>query len=326
MNLWHLAIFNAVAESGSISAGAKRLHLSQPAVTRQLRQLESLLGSTFFDRLPRGVRLTESGELLHDYAQRIFTLEREAETAIREMRQLGTGELVIGASSTIGNYLLPPMLAEFRRRYPAVEITVEIANAHTIETDLLSRRLALGLTEGRLKSADLHAQVFMHDEIIPIAAATHPLAHLRRVGIHAICRETLLQREAGSGTREFVEEALKHARLQFSHSVCLGSTEAIKNGGSRWWRGAFIMFSGESRIAGWHAKNLGRTGTAFKPTAALGAFAPPAFTAVSSGIPGIAAQFFARNPGLMLCNTTDRANNNRTALPHADFSQSASGW
>ena len=96
MNLWHLAIFNAVAESGSISAGAKRLHLSQPAVTRQLRQLESLLGSTFFDRLPRGVRLTESGELLRDYAQRIFTLEREAETAIREMRQLGTGELVIG--------------------------------------------------------------------------------------------------------------------------------------------------------------------------------------------------------------------------------------
>lgn len=228
MNLWHLAIFNAVAESGSISAGAKRLHLSQPAVTRQLRQLESLLGSTFFDRLPRGVRLTESGELLRDYAQRIFTLEREAETAIREMRQLGTGELVIGASSTIGNYLLPPMLAEFRRRYPAVEITVEIANAHTIEADLLSRRLALGLTEGRLKSADLHAHVFMHDEIIPIAAATHPLAHLQRVGTQVICRETLLQREAGSGTREFVEEALKQARLQFSHSVCLGSTEAIK--------------------------------------------------------------------------------------------------
>ncbi len=81
-----------------------------------------------------------------------------------------------------------------------------------------------------------------------------------------------------------------------------------KNGGSRWWRGAFITFSGKSRIAGWHAKNLSCTRTSFKPTAALGAFAPPTFTAVSSDIPGIAAQVFAWNPGLMLCNTTDRAN------------------
>ncbi|HVA55815.1 MAG TPA: LysR substrate-binding domain-containing protein [Gammaproteobacteria bacterium] len=228
MNLWHLAIFHAVAENGRVSAGAAQLRISQPAVTRQLRQLETELGSTLFDRLPRGVRLTESGVLLHDYAQRIFALEREAETAIREMQQLYTGQLAIGASSTIGNYLLPPILAEFRQRYPGVEITVEISNTHNIEADLLTRRLALGLTEGLLRAPELHAEVFLQDEIIPIAAAGHPLARLRRISAQALSRETLLQRETGSGTREFVDEMLHQWHLQFAHTICLGSTEAIK--------------------------------------------------------------------------------------------------
>ena len=228
MNLWHLAIFHAVAESGSVSAGAAQLHVSQPAVTRQLRQLETALGSTLLDRLPRGVRLTESGTLLHDYAQRIFALEQEAEIAIREIRQLNTGELSIGASSTIGNYLLPPLLAEYRRRYPGVEISVEISNTHTIEANLLNRRLALGLTEGRLASPELHAEVFLQDQIVPIASARHPLTRQRRTSIQALLQETLLQRETGSGTRDFVDQMLQHRHLKFARAICLGSTEAIK--------------------------------------------------------------------------------------------------
>ncbi|MDE2235939.1 MAG: LysR family transcriptional regulator [Gammaproteobacteria bacterium] len=228
MNLWHLAIFHAVAETGSISAGAARLRISQPAVTRQLQQLEAALGSTLVDRLPRGVRLTESGMLLYDYAQRIFALENEAEDAVREMRQLYTGELAIGASSTIGNYLLPPLLAEYRRRYPGVEISVEISNTHNIEANLLNRRLALGLTEGALKSPELHAEVFLQDQIVPIASARHPLARQRRINDQALSRETLLLREPGSGTREFVDLMLQRRRLKFANSICLGSTEAIK--------------------------------------------------------------------------------------------------
>lgn len=228
MNLWHLAIFHAVADTGSISAGATQLRISQPAVTRQLRQLETELGSTLLDRLPRGVRLTESGLLLHDYAQRIFALERDAETAIREMQQLYTGELVIGASSTIGNYLLPPLLAEFQRRHPGVEISVEISNTHNIEANLLNRRLALGLTEGLLKAPELHAEVFLQDQIIPIAAGHHPLTQQRRVSVQALRRETLLQRETGSGTREFVDGMLQQRHMKFAQVICLGSTEAIK--------------------------------------------------------------------------------------------------
>ena len=228
MNLWHLAIFHAAAESGSISAGAARLHISQPAATRQLRELEARLGSVLFDRLPRGVRLTETGQLLHDYAQRIFALEHEAENAIRDMEQLGGGEIKIGASSTIGNYLLPPVIAGFRRRFPAVELTVEIANTETIERDLVARRLVLGFTEGPLSEPEVNAEVFMHDEIIPVAGAVHPLTHMRRVDPQALCRETLLIREPGSGTRSFIEGMLKRKRLEFKNVVCLGSSEAIK--------------------------------------------------------------------------------------------------
>ena len=228
MNLWHLAIFHAVAETGSVSAGAAQLRISQPAVTRQLQLLEAALGSTLVDRLPRGVRLTESGMLLYDYAQRIFALENEAEHAVREMRQLYTGELAIGASSTIGNYLLPPLLAEYRRRYPGVEISVEISNTHAIESNLLNRRLALGLTEGLLKSPELHAEIFLQDQIVPIASAHHPLARQRRISDQALTRETLLLRESGSGTREFVDLMLQRRHLKFARSICLGSTEAIK--------------------------------------------------------------------------------------------------
>lgn len=228
MNFWHLAIFHAVAKSGSISTAAAQLHVSQPAVSRQLRQLETELGSVLFDRLPRGVRLTESGVLLYDYAQRIFTLEREAEIALRELQQLDRGAIAIGASSTIGNYLLPPLIAEFRRRHPGIALQVEISNTRTIELDLLNRRLTLGFIEGPLSEPELEGTVFQHDEIIPVVGASHTLARKRRLDTTRLVRETLLMRETGSGTREFVEEQLRRLKIKFERQFELGSTEAIK--------------------------------------------------------------------------------------------------
>ena len=105
MNLNHLAIFHAVAREGSITLGAERLHISQPAVSKQLQELEKSLGTLLFDRLPRGVRLTETGELLESYARRLFGLEAEAESALAEMRGLERGRLAVGASMTIGGYI-----------------------------------------------------------------------------------------------------------------------------------------------------------------------------------------------------------------------------
>src|SRR5689334_3520995 len=121
MNINHLAIFHAVAEEGSVSRGASRLHISQPAVSKQLRGLERSLGVALFHRLSKGVQLTEAGALLAGYARNLFTLEREAENALAELRSLERGRLTIGASTTIGNYLLPTVCAAFREAHPGIE-------------------------------------------------------------------------------------------------------------------------------------------------------------------------------------------------------------
>ena len=137
MNLNHLAVFDAVAQAGSMTLGAERLDISQPAVSKQVRELERALGVALFDRVGRRVRLSQAGEVLADHARRLFALAREAEEAMTDVRAAGRGKLAIGASTTIGTYLLPGVLAEFWRRHPRVELLVQIEN-----TEQVHRRLA----------------------------------------------------------------------------------------------------------------------------------------------------------------------------------------
>src|SRR5688500_6925781 len=129
LNLNHLMIFHAVAESGSVSLGAERLLVSQPAVSKQLKQLEAALKTSLFDRHPRGVRLTDAGRSLAEYATRIFTLCQQAEEAVNDVSALRRGHLRLGASTTIGVYLLPQVLVHFRRRFPGVRLELVLENA-----------------------------------------------------------------------------------------------------------------------------------------------------------------------------------------------------
>src|ERR1700691_5629275 len=121
LNLGHLAVFHAVAEEKSISRGAERLLVSQPAVSKQVRLLEQSVAATLLERTPRGVRLTEAGAILAGYARRIFAVQAEAIRALEELRGLQRGRLAIGASTTIGVYLLPEIFVEFRRPFPPIE-------------------------------------------------------------------------------------------------------------------------------------------------------------------------------------------------------------
>src|SRR5262252_10437282 len=148
MNLNHLAIFHAVAQTGSMTLGGERLDISQPAVSKQVRELESVLRVHLFDRIGRRVRLSQAGEVLADYARRLFALAREAEEAMADVRAVGRGRLVIGASTTIGTYLVPGVLAEFWRRHPRVELLVEVENTEQVHRQLAGQELDLGLTEG----------------------------------------------------------------------------------------------------------------------------------------------------------------------------------
>src|ERR1700746_1506885 len=120
MNLRHLSVFYGVARAGSVNAAARLLHTSQPAVSREVRTLEERLGVVLFDRLPRGMRLTEAGQMLFGYAEKIFALEKAAERAMRELADLEGGQLAIGASNTLGMYLLPALVSDFYIRHPKV--------------------------------------------------------------------------------------------------------------------------------------------------------------------------------------------------------------
>ena len=228
MNLNHLAVFHAVAQAGSMTLGAERLDISQPAVSKQVQQLERALGVHLFDRIGRRVHLSQPGETLADYARRLFALAHEAEKAMADVRAAGRGTLAIGASTTIGTYLLPGVLAEFWRRHPGVELLVQIENTEQVHRRLAGHELDLGLTEGLVEDEELEAEVFHQDELVLIAAPGHRLAGRPRVPLSAVREEPFILREPGSGTRAVEERALARLKLPVRVAMALGSTEAIK--------------------------------------------------------------------------------------------------
>jgi len=232
VNLNHLFLFRAVAEAGGFSRAAERIHISQPAISMQVGELEAQLGLTLFHRLGRGVKLTAAGQLLLGYAQRLGALAVEAERAMAEVRGLCRGRLAIGASTTIGVYLLPNLLGEYRRRYPDIDLQLDIANTEDIERRLADGTLDAGLTEGLPPNSDeLEAVIFLRDQLVPIARPDHPRlkADSKALSLRQLCAEPMIVREAGSGTREVIERALakRGEKLQRTTMV-LGNTEAIK--------------------------------------------------------------------------------------------------
>ena len=227
MNLNQLAIFHAVAKENSVSRGAERLHISQPAVSKQLREFEKSLGVALFHRLSTGVRLTEAGELLFDYATRIFDLETEAEHALDELRVLERGRLVVGASSTIGTYLLPQVCAQFGAQYPKIELHLEIANTEEVQRRLVENKVDVALSEGLILFPELEADAFGWDEIVLIAAPDHILLTGEPVEVESLLQHPMILRERGSGTRAVVQQAFAGRGILLQPSMSLGSTQAI---------------------------------------------------------------------------------------------------
>ncbi|MXN78904.1 LysR family transcriptional regulator [Burkholderia sp. 4701] len=228
MNFTHLAAFYAVVETGSVTAASERLHVSQPALTREIRELEERLGVTLFDRMPRGMRPTEAGRLLADYAAQIFSLADVAEAAVGEFAGLTRGQLGIGSSRTIGVYLLPAVLNEFRARYPGITVDLRISNSENIENAVLANERQIGMIEGPCDDTAFDAAVIGRDALIAVAAPAHPLARKRQLTADAIGKAELVMREPGSGTRTVVEQAYAQRGVTLEPKLSVGSAEAIK--------------------------------------------------------------------------------------------------
>lgn len=239
MNLHHLAVFNAIAETGSISAAAERLYISQPALSRELKDFEARLGVTLFERMPRGMRMTHAGEVLHDYAIRLFEISRTAEAVMREIADARMGLLSIGASNTIGTYVLPRWLAVFRRTHPGARITMFVGNTEQVSQGVVDMRFTLGFIEGPLHVSGLVAEPFQKDELVPVVAADDELLKRKRLSVTDISGRPLLMREMGSGTRELIAETLDAHKVEQGNVMEFGNTEALKQaamhgGGIAW--------------------------------------------------------------------------------------------
>lgn len=229
MNLNQLRVFKAVADAASITSAARALRISQPAVSKQLAELEQSLGTPLVDRLSRGIRLTAAGELLAVHARQIFQTELAAEAELAGLLGLEGGSLSVGASTTIGSYLVPRVLGEFHTEHPKVAVRLVIGNTQAITEAVTQRSIDVGLTEGLLPGESLDEEVLTHDDMVLITSTQHPLAQQRRASLADLRSFPLICREEGSGTREVIEAALSRLGIHVDPAMSLGSTEAVKN-------------------------------------------------------------------------------------------------
>lgn len=227
LNLHRVRVFHAVARRESYSRAAEDLHISQPAVSKHVLDLEEELGTKLFHRLGRRIVLTEAGRLMADYAQRIFVLADEARRALEELQGLERGRLHLGASSTPGNYLLPRALAAFQARYHRLEVSLDIMASHDVVDRVIRQELDLGFV-GATFAADLHVQPYMEDELVLILRPGHPLASVRTIPHEVLQKETFVLRDVASGTRTVAEAELKALGITIRRFLELRSVEAIK--------------------------------------------------------------------------------------------------
>lgn len=229
MNLHHLELFHAVALQGSLTQAAIESCTSQSSVSKQLKVFEDSLGVQLFDRLPRGVRMTQAGELLLCHAREIFARRDRALLELHELAGLRRGRLELACSRTVGSYLLPDPLAGFLAAHPELEASVKVANTRHCLEMLRAGQVEAALVEGPAEGEDLDLEVFGRDELVIVASARHPLAaHSRAVPLRRILSQPLVTREPGSGTRAILDRELERHGLVWEPFLELESTEAIK--------------------------------------------------------------------------------------------------
>ena len=228
---FRLKVFRTVAERLSFRQAAEVLYLTQPAVTQQIKALECEVGLPLFDRNGDTIQLSVAGKVLLPYARKMAGLVAEAERELSILRGQEQGELKIGASTTIAQYLLPKLIGEFSRVNPGIHLSVVGANTAQIVTRLLDRGIALGLVEGPSLRRDLKVEKFLADEIAVVVPAGHEwIGHA--VTPDQLATAKLIMREEGSGTRRVVEAALRQLGIHVTEqnlAMELDSTEAIKS-------------------------------------------------------------------------------------------------
>jgi DNA-binding transcriptional LysR family regulator len=231
VDLRQLEIFVKVAELGSFSKAAEALFLTQPTVSEHIRTLEDELGVRLLDRLGRGAAVTKGGALLLSHAQRMLALSREARQAMESFLGRMSGELLVGASTIPGEYILPALIGRFKEKFPDIVITLLIGGSQAVTDWVMEGRAEIGVVGARPSHRSVESRELFPDDIVLIVSAAHPWHGRKQVTMDELRAEPLLLRERGSGTRKALETALEAAGTGIAALRVvgeMGSTQAIK--------------------------------------------------------------------------------------------------
>lgn len=246
-----LKVFITVADKKNFSKAAKALNLTQPAISFQIQTLEQYYQTMLFDRVNRHVKLTEAGELLLEYALSMNDLQSQLERKMQQLTGHVKGTLMIGASRTVGEYIMPYIICAFKNEYTDVDITLEIYNTKHVEELVLSNHLDVGLVESQVKHDELMFQSILEDELVVVVPITHPWAERDEVTLDELAGEPFIIREPGSGSRLVFEQALIDAEFDVESLniiMEIGNITAIKS--------AIISGLGISVMSKWAARDM----------------------------------------------------------------------
>jgi len=228
---FRLKVFESAARNLSFTLASRELRISQPAISKHIQELESLYKVQLFVRSGTKISITREGEMLLSHTERILNAFRQLEYEMNLLTNHYTGTLRIGASSTLSQYIIPPLLASFLKKFPEMKLSVISGNSHEIEKALLEKRIDLGMIEGNSRNTNLHYSPFLRDELVAITSTQSMLAEYDEISPLQLKQMPLVVRENGSGSLEVIETALLSIDLKLkdlSILMQLGSTESIK--------------------------------------------------------------------------------------------------
>lgn len=229
MNERRMRIFYEVSNVLNMTRVAEKMFISQSSISQAINELEQELGVKLFDRVSKKLYLTYEGQVFYNYVRRILNLYDESISAINDIKSSNGGKLKIGASNTVGVYMVPRIARAFLDIYENVEVSTTIGNTSDICNLILKNEIDFGLVEGKVKNDEIIANSFFKDELVVIVPKNHRLANKRFITKEEIKNEKFIIREVGSGTRELIERKFKENDIEYNVFMELGNNEAIKN-------------------------------------------------------------------------------------------------
>ncbi len=228
MNLRSLKIFKSVCETKNMTEAGKKLHMTQPAISQTIINLEKDLGVKLFERIKNHLELTYSGRVLCNYSQKILRMVDESEDLLDQIANLKKGKLRIGASMTIGTYLLPDIINNFKKEHEELKMPLLINNTDFIVDKILNNELDIGFVEGPFNSKEISSKFFIKDELCLIASPEYFAKTAKEINIVDLENEKFILREKGSGTRDIAKNKLEELNINFKIKHVLNNFEAIK--------------------------------------------------------------------------------------------------